>query len=129
MHISLMLIILSAVLFIALFFMCFFREKLHHPSINPLFIFVCAVFFFCWNYATYENRGGNFHFITLENISPYIATVIVLTPFMAKWLKEYAYATIAFLAFGMFIAIKTSSRNYSLSFYTLYHTTKPRFFQ
>ena len=103
-----MLIILSAVLFIALFFMCFFREKLSHPLINPLFIFVCAVFFFCWNYATFERRGGDFHLITLENISPYISTVIILTPLMTKWLKEYAYATIAFLGFGMFVALFVS---------------------
>ena len=120
MHISLMLIILSAVLFIALFFMCFFREKLSHPLINPLFIFVCAVFFFCWNYATFERRGGDFHLITLENISPYISTVIILTPLMTRWLKEYAYATIAFLGFGVFLNLVFYQTNFGMNMHGKY---------
>ena len=51
MHMMQMLGGLSLVLFVALFLMCFFREKLQHPIVNPLFIIVCAAFFFCWNYA------------------------------------------------------------------------------
>ena len=105
MHMALMLGILAAVFFIALFIMCFFRERLNHPFINPLFISVCAVFFFCWNFAMFEHRGSNFRFMTLENISPYICTVILLTPFMVKWLKDSAYCAIAFLGFGMFVAL------------------------
>ena len=108
MHITQMLGILAVVFFAALFFMCFFREKLSHPIINPLFICVCAAFFFCWNYAMFERRGSNFHFMTLENISPYISTVILITPLMSKRLKEYAYCAIAFLWFGMFLALFVS---------------------
>ena len=46
MHITQMLAVLSIVFFVAIFLMCLFREKLKHPVINPLFIAVCAVFFF-----------------------------------------------------------------------------------
>ena len=105
MHIMYMLAIMSLIFIIGLFLMCFFREKLNHPLVNPLFISACAVFYFCWTYAMYDLRGGKFNFLTLENISPLICTVIVSTPFMAKWLKGYANAAVAFLSFGMFVAM------------------------
>ena len=108
MHIMHMVNVLSAVLFIALFLMCFFREKLNNPIINPLFIAASAVFFFCWNYAAYELNWLRDGFMTLENISPYICTVILFTPFLNKTVKDYAYCAIAFLGFGMFLAMYVS---------------------
>jgi hypothetical protein len=100
-----MLGILAVVFFAGLFLMCFFRDRLKNPIINPLFIIICAVFFFCWNYAAFEHGWLEDGFMTLENISPYICTVILLTPFMSKTIKSYAYSAIAFLAFGMFLAM------------------------
>lgn len=106
MHIMHMLGIVTAVFFVALFLMCFFREKLNNPIVNPLFLCVCAVFFFAWNYAMYEHRGGfKEGFMTFENISPYICTVIPLTAFMNDRTKDFAYSAIAFLGFGMFVAM------------------------
>ena len=89
MHMMQMLIGLSLALFAALFLMCFFREKLKHPILNPLFLIVCAVFFFCWNYAAYERGWLDDGFMTLENISPFICTVILLTPFMSEKIKDF----------------------------------------
>lgn len=108
MHITHMLSILSSVFFAAIFLMCLFREKLKNPIVNPLFLCVCAVFFFCWNYAAFERGWLEDGFMTLENISPYICTIILLTPFMNHWVKEYAYSAIAFLGFGMFLALFVS---------------------
>lgn len=108
MHIMYMLGIISLVFFVALFLMCFFRERLNNPIVNPLFVLICAVFLFCWTYAMYEHRGLKNGFMTFDNISPYICTVIPLTPFMSKWVKDYAYCAIAFLGFGMFIAMFVS---------------------
>ncbi len=108
MHITPMLGILSAVFFVAIFLMCLFREKLKNPYVNPLFLCVCAVFFFCWNYAAYERGWLEDGFMTLENISPYICTVILLTPLMNKTVRDYAYCIIAFLGFGMFLAMLVS---------------------
>ena len=105
MHIMQMLGVLALVFFVGLFLMCFFRKKLKNPIINPLFIIICAVFFFCWNYAAFEHGWLEDGFMTLENISPYICTVILLTPFMSETVKDYAYSAIAFLAFGMFLAM------------------------
>ena len=108
MHMMIMLAILCAVFFVALFLMCFFREKLTSRIFNPLFLAVCAVCFFCWNYAAYERGWLEDGFMTLENISPFICTVILVTPLMAKWVKDLAYCTIAFLGFGMFLALFVS---------------------
>ena len=106
MHIMHLLLAISVVFFAALFLMCFYRERLKHPLVNPLFVAVCAIFLFFWTYATYEYRGSiSTGFLTLENISPYICTVIAITPFMSHWLKDFANCAIAFLGFGMFLAM------------------------
>ena len=96
MHIMHLLLAISVVFFAALFLMCFYRERLKHPLVNPLFVAVCAIFLFFWTYATYEYRGSiSTGFLTLENISPYICTVIAFTPFMSHWLKDFANCAIA----------------------------------
>jgi hypothetical protein len=61
--------------------------------------------------------------MTLENISPFICTIILLTPFMSEKIKDFAYCAIAFLGFGMFLALYISpgasyfmSHNYTATF-------------
>ena len=108
MHMMQMLGGLSLVFFSALFLMCFFREKLKHPIVNPLFLIACAVFFFCWNYAAYERGWLEDGFMTLENISPFVCTVILFTPFLSEKVKDFAYCAIAFLGFGMLLALYIS---------------------
>ena len=115
-----MLEILSAVFFVALFLMCFFREKLKTQLMNLLFIIACAACFFCWNYAAYERGWLQDGFMTLENISPYICTVILLTPFMTTRVRDCAHCTIAFLGFGMFLALFISPG--SEYFFSFRHT-------
>ena len=105
MHIMYMLGIISIVFLIAMFLMCFFREKLSNPIIDPLMVGACAVFFFSWTFAMYKHNGLRNGFMTFDNISPYISTIIILTPFMSKKVKEYAYSAIAYFAFGMFVAM------------------------
>lgn len=106
MHIMYMLAIVSLVFILSLFLMCLFRERLKHPIINPLLVSACALFLFCWTYSMYEHRGGQMDgFMTFDNISPYICTVIPLTVFMNRRVRDFAYSAIAFLAFGMFVAM------------------------
>lgn len=123
MHMMQMLGALSLVYFIGLFLMCYFREKLNNPIINPLFLIVCALCFFCWNYAAYERGWLEDGFMTLENISPFICTVIIVTPFMSTKIREFSYCAIALLGFGMFLALYISpgasyfmSHNYTANF-------------
>ena len=123
MHMMQMLGGLSLVFFVGLFLMCYFREKLSNPIVNPLYIIVCAVCFFCWNYAAFERGWLEDGFMTLENISPFICTIILLTPFMSEKIKDFANCAIAFLGFGMFLALYISpgfsyfvSHNYTANF-------------
>ena len=101
----LMLAIIAAVFFSAMFFMCCYRDKLEHEIIDKLFISVNTVFLFAWTYAGYELGWLKDGFMTLENISPYICTVISATVFLNEKVKSYAHAGIAFLSFGMFLAM------------------------
>ncbi len=106
MHIMHMLGIISAVFFVALFFMCYFRDWLRaHPFINYLFIGADVLVFFTWNYAAYELGWLEDGFMTLENISPFICTLIPFTLLLNKRINKYAYPAIAFLGFGMFLAM------------------------
>lgn len=104
-----MLIGLTFVFFAALVIMCFHREFMRlHPIINVLFVIASAAFFFCWNYAAYERGWLKDGFMTLENISPFICTVIIITPFLHDRIRDFAYCAIAFLGFGMFLAMYIS---------------------
>lgn len=100
-----MLGIMSCVFFAALFLMCYFRNRLGHPLINTLFVAIDAVFLFCWTYAGYEVGWLNGGYMTLANISPYICTVIAFSFFLNEKLRSFAYSAIAFLGFGMFLAM------------------------
>ena len=123
MHIIHMLGILSVVFCTGLFLMCYFRERLQHPIFNTLFIIADAVFFFSWNYAMFQHNGLTSGFMTLDNISPFIGTVILLTPFMSQRVKDYTYAAIALLAFGMFVAFFVSPEVEYLA--NFHQTAKP----
>lgn len=117
MHIIHMLGILSTVFFVALFFMCYFRDKLSHPIIEPMIIIADAVFFFSWNLAKFERSGISDGFMTLDNISPFISTIILVVPFLSKRIREYVYPAIAFLSFGMFVALYVSPGHEYISNY------------
>ena len=106
MHIMHMLGIMSLIFFVALFFMCFFRDKLRaYPFINYLFIGADVVVLFAWNYAAYELGWLTDGFMTLENISPFICTLIPFTLLLNEKVNRFTYPAIAFLGFGMFLAM------------------------
>ena len=100
-----MLGVIDVVICLALFFMCFYRDRLNDPIVNKLMLAACAVFFFCWNYAAYQLGWLSDGFMTLENISPFTCTLILLTPFMSKRIKDLSYCAIACLCCGMFLAL------------------------
>lgn len=104
-----MLGIIALVFLFVLFLMCIFRDKLRASSfIGPMLVITTAVFLFAWTYAMYEHNGLPKGFMTFDNISPYICTIIPLTPFMGKKTKDFVYSGIACLGFGMFVAMFVS---------------------
>lgn len=104
MDMQIMLGVGVACYFISLFFLCFYRDKLNVRFFNGLFIVLDMILFLLWNIACAERGWLADGFMTLENISPFIFTVIPLTVFMNAKTKEYAYSAIAFLHLGLFLA-------------------------
>lgn len=120
-----MVAIMVACYFITLTLLCIYRNIINIKVANAVFIAVDLVFFFCWNLAGYQVGWLRDGFMTLENISPFIMTLIPLTLFMSEKVKRYCNSAIAFLWIGMFIALMISPEhayifNYSIDASFLY---------
>lgn len=115
MNMQLMLGISVSCYFISLLLICLYRDKINVKFFNGVFILIDIIFYLCWNIATAQRGGLKDGFMTLENISPYMFTIIPLTMFMSEKVKSYAYSAIAFLCFGMFGALLISPEFHVLS--------------
>lgn len=104
MNMQLMLGVGVACYFITLFLLCFYKNKINIKIGNAVFITVDMILFLLWNVAYAEKGWLNDGFMTFENISPFIFTVIPLTVFMNQKTKDFAYSAIAFLHLGLFLA-------------------------
>ena len=91
--------------FITLSIIALYRNKINVKVGNLIFIIVDLVFFFVWNYANYQVGWLEDGFMTLENISPFIFTIMPLTYFMNDKTKSFCMPAIAFLHLGMFLAM------------------------
>lgn len=114
-----MVAIMVACYFITLTLLCIYRNLINIRIANAVFIIVDLVFFFCWNLAAFQVGWLYDGFMTLENISPLIMTLIPLTVFMNDKVKSYCNSAIAFLWIGMFVALMISPQhayifNYSI---------------
>lgn len=118
MHMSLMLGIVLILFFTSLTLMCLYRRKMNVRTWNAVFVAIDVVFFFLWNYASYQKGWLDKRFMTLDNISPFTFTIIPLTYFMNKKTKEYAFSAISFLSVGMFVAMIFSPEHAYLFSYT-----------
>ena len=117
MHMMLMVGLMLLFFFVSLTCICLFRDKLDTRIWNLAFVIADIVFFFCWNYASYERGWLAKGFMTLDNISPLTFTLIPLTYFMNDKVKDYCFSAIAFLSFGMFCAMMISPEHaYLFSF-------------
>ncbi len=103
-----MLGLVLLVFFCSLLMICLYRDKINVKIGNLVFVVVDVIFFFCWNYASYQRGWLNDRFMTLDNISPFAFTLIPFTYIMRDKVKEFALSAIAFLSFGMFCAMLVS---------------------
>jgi len=106
-----MVAIMVACYFVTLTLLALNREHINVKIGNAVFIIVDLVFFFFWNLAEYQRGSLNEGFMTLENISPFIMTLIPLTVFLSGRVKEYCNSAIAFLWIGMFVALLISPQH------------------
>ena len=97
--------------FVTLVLLAIYRNIINVKVGNVVFILVDLVFFFFWNYGGYQRGWLDDGFMTLENISPFIMTLIPLTVFMSERVRSYCNSAIAFLWVGMFIALLISPQH------------------
>ena len=117
MNMILMLGIVTFLYFFSLTLMCFYREKMNPKFWNVIFVVTDILFFFCWNLAGYERGWMKDRFMTLDNISPMMCTMIGLLFFMSPKVAQHCKCAVAFLSFGMFCAMLISpERAYLFSF-------------
>lgn len=91
----------------ALTALCVYRKSINVKVLNVMFIIVDLVFFIVWSYASYL-RGWTDGFMMLDNISPFIMTMIPLSVFMKDGVREAFRSATAFLWVGMFVALIVS---------------------
>ena len=94
--------------FVTLIIICLYHNHINTRVGNIIFITVDLIFFFGWNYAAYQLGWFEDGFMTLDNISPFIMTLIPLTVFMNEKARSFCNSAIAFLWIGMFIALGVS---------------------
>jgi hypothetical protein len=104
----LMLGILTLIYFMALFLISVYRFNINAKICDAVFIVADLVFFFCWTYGGYLEGWLKDGWLTLDNISPFIFTIIPLLVFVKDKYKQFAYCAIAFLNVGMFFALLIS---------------------
>ena len=103
--------IMVACYFITLLLLAFNREHINVKVGNVIFILVDLVFFFFWNLAEFQRNSLSEGFMTFENISPFIMTLIPLTVFLSDRVRAYCNSAIAFLWIGMFVALMISPQH------------------
>ena len=94
--------------FVSLIFICLYRDVVNVKVWNAVFITADVIAFFCWNIAAYQRGWLDKRFMTLDNISPLMCTVIPLTCFMKDSIRQAALSAIACLSLGMFLAMLIS---------------------
>ena len=113
-----MVAIMAACYFITLILLCVYRNIINIKIANAVFIIVDLIFFLGWNYAAYLRGWLDDGFMTLENISPFIMTLIPFTCLLNEKIRKYCDSAIAFLWVGMFLALLLSPQHaYIFSYY------------
>ena len=109
MDMTVLLGIYTCFYFITLFLMCYYRNKINVRVWNLCFFIANFVTFSAWNYGAYLYTNWlKYGWMTFGNISPMTFTIIILLPIFNERVREYAMSSIAFLNFGMFIAMLIS---------------------
>ena len=96
---------------ISLTVICAYRKIINIRIANIVFMVVDALFFFSWTYASYVSGWNESGFLMFDNISPFIMTIIPLTIFLNDKARDYCNCAIAFLWFGMLVALIASPQS------------------
>ncbi len=123
-----MLGIVTVLYFVTLALLVFNNRRINTRIGNFLFITADVIFYAAWMYSLFLNSGNFTVSMLIGQISPMTCALLPLTCIMSERCKSYAYSGIAFLNFGLFVAMFISPEHaYLFNFYnqaSLYHTAE-----
>lgn len=119
MNMIMMVGLMVLIFFTSLVVMSHYRYRMPPKIWNIAFIVADLVVYFCWNLAGYERGWLDKGWMTLENISPMVCTVVPFTLIMNDKVKQAAYDMLAFFSFGLFTALMISPEHAYLFNYNI----------
>lgn len=102
-----MVIICVFVYFICLIAILLYNERFNKMYVRLFFTIVNTCLFIGYCINEYY-RKGSFEFLTFDQISPFMFTMLPLSYLMDKRVRHYYFCTAAFLSLGMFVAMLVS---------------------
>lgn len=118
MHMIQMLGLVTLVYFVTLALIALNRDRINVKIGNLIFVITDIVFYAFWMYGVYLGGSKLSLFHLIGNISPLTCVVVALTPALSEKMREHAYSAIAFLNFGIFVAMYISPEHaYLFRFY------------
>lgn len=112
---------LMVIICVFVYFISFALILFYHKYINPkyaiLFFMITNTVLFAGYCINEYYRKGHFEFLTFDQISPFMFTMLPLSFFLNEKIKDAYYSTAAYLCLGMFIAMLVSPQEAYLSSY------------
>lgn len=98
--------------FVCMYFVCLTAILFFHKYVDPkkmiLIFTIIDVVLFVGSWINDFHRKGSFDFLTFDQISPFMFTMLPLSYLMKDKLRNIVYQTAALLSLGMFVAMLVS---------------------
>lgn len=104
MHMMQMLGIVTLLYFTTLALIALNRDKINVKIGNRIFVIVDIILYTVWMYGCAKGEGISL-FTLIGNISPLTCVIVAMTPVFSDKIRDMAYCAIAFLHFGIFVAM------------------------
>ena len=125
MHMIQMLGLVTLIYFVTLVLIAFNRDKINVKIGNRIFVIVDIILYAFWMYGCYMSGSKITLFTLIGNISPLTCVIVAMTPIFSDKVRDYAYSAIAFLNFGIFVAMLISPEHAYL--FNFYEEAKPTY--
>ncbi len=125
MHMIQMVGLVVLLYFISVALIALNRDKIDIKLGNRIFVIADIVFYAFWMYGCYLQGSRMTVFTFIGNISPLTCLIVAMTPLFSEKVRSYAYSAIAFLNFGLFVAMLISPEHAYL--FNFYEEAKPNY--
>ncbi len=105
-----MLLVCVSVYFTLLVVILIYNKYMNPKITNLVFIIINVLLFVAYNINDFY-RNGKFISLTFDQISPFTFTTLPLSYLFSKKIKDAQFSAVAFLSFGMFIAMMISPQH------------------